>query len=172
MNDAPLMRGFEGVGDLLGDGQGFVYWDCPLRDALSQRRPFNQLQHQRPYAVLFFQAVDASDVGMVQRGKDSGFTLEPGQSFRIVSEEVREDFQGHIAPELGIVRTVHLPHAALANLGSDFVRAERGAGLQGHSASHHHFFRALRRMGPNTIRAMIRMTSNSPIMAMARVRAL
>ena len=64
---------------------------------------------------------------MVQRGEDSGFTLEPGETFRVIGEDVREDFGGYIAPELGIVGAVHLPHAALADEGGDFVRTEARA---------------------------------------------
>ena len=123
---------FEGVGDLLGDGEGFVDGDGPLRDALSQRRPFDQFQHQRTNTLRLFQAVDAGDVGMVQRGEDSGFTLKPGQAFRIIGEEVRQDFEGDIAPELRVPGPIHLAHAALADLGGDFVGAEARAWCQGH----------------------------------------
>ena len=64
---------------------------------------------------------------MVQRREDSGFTLEPGQAFRIIGEDVREDFEGHIPAELCIPGAVHLTHAALADEGGDFVGAEAGA---------------------------------------------
>ena len=42
MDDTSFVRGFQGFGDLLGDGEGFVDGECPLRDALSQRRPLNE----------------------------------------------------------------------------------------------------------------------------------
>ena len=69
---------------------------------------------------------------MVQRREDSGFTLKPGQAFRIIGEEVREDFEGHIAPELRVLGPIHLPHAALADEGGDFIGAEAGARLERH----------------------------------------
>ncbi len=56
---------------------------------------------------------------MVQRREDSGFSLEPGQAFRVIGEEVREDFQGHLAPELGVLGPIHLSHPAFAELGGD-----------------------------------------------------
>ena len=65
---------------------------------------------------------------LVQRGEDSGFTWEPGQAFRIIGEQVRQDFESHIAPELRVVSAVDLSHAALTDEGSDLVGAERGAG--------------------------------------------
>ena len=47
MDDALLVRGFEGFGDLLGDGQGFVERDGTLADTVLQDWSFDQdLLHQ------------------------------------------------------------------------------------------------------------------------------
>ena len=43
-----------------------------------------------------------------------------------------EDLDGDGAVEAGVAGLVHLTHAALADLGGDLVRAERGAGLERH----------------------------------------
>ena len=51
MNDALLMRRFEGFRDLLGEGEGFVDRDRPLLDAICQRRPLDQFEDQRPDAL-------------------------------------------------------------------------------------------------------------------------
>ena len=64
---------------------------------------------------------------MVQRGEDSGFTLEPGEPFRVIGEEVREDFEGYDPAELRILRQIHLPHADLADVFKKFVMRERCA---------------------------------------------
>ena len=82
MDDPLLMRRFEGFGDLSGDRQrGF---DChrPLADEVRQGRPLDQFEDQRSElaALGLFQPVDVPDVGMVQRGEDLGFALEPGQA--------------------------------------------------------------------------------------------
>ncbi len=69
---------------------------------------------------------------MVQRGEDSGFTLEPGQAFRIIGEDVREDFEGHIPAELGVPGAVDFTHPSRADQGGHFIRAEAGAGAEGH----------------------------------------
>ncbi len=58
---------------------------------------------------------------MVQRREDSGFTLEPGQAFRIIGEEVRQDLEGHVPAELRIVGPIYLPHPALPDEGGDFI---------------------------------------------------
>ena len=77
------MRGFQRLGDLLGDGQGFVDGDRTFGDPISQRWPLHQLQHQRTGAFFFFDAVDLHDVGMVQAGENLRLSLEPGQPIRI-----------------------------------------------------------------------------------------
>ena len=49
------------------------------------------------------------------------------QAFGVIGEQIREDFEGDIPAELGIVCAVHLAHAALADQGGHFVRAEARA---------------------------------------------
>ena len=79
MNDALLMGGFQRFGDLAGNGQRLIERDCVLHDAMSQCGPIDQLQDERPRVAALPQAVDAGDVGMIQRGKDFGLTLKAGR---------------------------------------------------------------------------------------------
>ena len=51
MDDALLVRRLERLGDLPGDGQRFVQWKRPLRDAVGERRSFDQLQDERADAL-------------------------------------------------------------------------------------------------------------------------
>ncbi len=68
MDDALLVRRFQGFSDLFGDGESFVEGDRPLFDAISQRWPLNQFENQCLDALRLFQPVDASDVRMVEAG--------------------------------------------------------------------------------------------------------
>ena len=61
---------------------------------------------------------------MIQRSQHFRFALKTGEPFGIVRERFRQDFDGHVAPELGVVRLIHFAHAARANLRDDFVGAE------------------------------------------------
>src|ERR1700731_1923201 len=79
--------------------------------------------------------MDRGDIGMVQCSQHSRFALKTGQPIGIVYECRGKDFDGHMAPELGVVRLVHFPHSACANLRDDFIRAETCA-----SSESHHFF--------------------------------
>ena len=88
-----------------------------------QRLAGNQLHHEVARAVGLFEAVDRGDVGMIQRCQHFRFALKTGEPFGIVRERFRQNFDGYVAPELGVVRLIHFAHAARANLRDDFVRS-------------------------------------------------
>ena len=71
-----------------------------------------------------FEAVDRGDVGMIQRRQHFRFALKTGEPFGIVRERFRQNFDGYVAPELGVVRLIHFAHSARADGAEDFVRAE------------------------------------------------
>ena len=52
MNDPALVRRLERFCDLPCDGQRLVERHAAARDPIGQRRPFNQLQHQRVHRRL------------------------------------------------------------------------------------------------------------------------
>ena len=74
-----------------------------------------------------FEAVNRGDVGVIQRRQHLCFALKSGEPFGIVCERFRQNFDGHVAPELGVVGLIHLAHAARTNVREDFVGAEFSA---------------------------------------------
>ena len=68
------------------------------------------------------------DVRMVQRGEDFRFALKPREPIVIRRERRRQNLDGDLTLQLRVGRPIHLPHAAFADLGGDFVDAEAGAG--------------------------------------------
>ncbi len=76
--------------------------------------------------------MDLRDVGVVQRGEDFSFSLEPCQPLRVSRECCWEDLERHLALELRISRLIDLPHPTLADEGGDVVMAEAGADFEGH----------------------------------------
>ena len=89
MNDPLLVRGFEGLRDLLRNRQCFVEWHGALRDTIGERRPFDQLHHQRSDAIRVFETIDRRDMRMVQRGQDFRLTLEADQAVVVRSQRGR-----------------------------------------------------------------------------------
>ena len=83
MDDTGFVRGFQCLGDLLGDWKGFINGNRTLSDPILQRWPFHQLQHQRSGVVGFFNAVDLRDVRMVQAGENLCLSLKPRETIRV-----------------------------------------------------------------------------------------
>ena len=69
---------------------------------------------------------------MVQGRERLGLTLKPREAIRIVREGLGQDLDGDLTPEVGVRRAIHLPHAAHADLGGDFIGAEARARRQRH----------------------------------------
>ena len=80
MDDALVVRGRQGIGDLPRDGEDFGDADAPRFDAVRERRSLHQLQHERGRGALLLDPVDAGDVRMVERGQHPRFALEPREA--------------------------------------------------------------------------------------------
>ena len=70
--------------------------------------------HQFEDEGSVFDTVDRRDIGVVQRGQDLGFAGETREAIGISGEDIRKDFDGDFAIELGIRGAVDGAHAALA----------------------------------------------------------
>src|ERR1700693_2857666 len=71
-----------------------------------------------------FKTVDRGNVRVIQLSQHLCFALETGESFGVVCERFGQNFNGHVAPELGVVRLIDLTHTPSAYLREDAVRAE------------------------------------------------
>ena len=91
---------------------------------------FDQFQDQRTRPLGFLDAVDGRDVRVVQRSQDFGFTLKTGEAVRISCDRFRQHLDGNLPLQVRVEGLIHLTHAALADLGGLFGRAETSAGLQ------------------------------------------
>jgi hypothetical protein len=124
MNDVVVVRRFEGLGNLPRDRKRLVHGNRPLRDPVRQRRPLDKLHHKSRRPVRPLETVDRCDVGMIQRGKDFGFALEPSQALCTGRERIRKHFNGHGPLQVRVGSPIDFTHAARTNLGSDFIGAE------------------------------------------------
>jgi hypothetical protein len=98
-----------------------------LRNAIGERRTFDQFEHQYPHATRFFEAVDGGDIGMIERREDLCLTLEAREAIRIEREGLRQDLQRDVAIQFRIARAIDLTHAAGPERRLDFIRAEASA---------------------------------------------
>ena len=135
VDDPLLVRGFERVGDLLRDRQRFVERDRAARQPLRQIVAFDQFHDERMHAAGFFKSVNVAMLGWLRDASDLRLALKPREPIGVAREQIRQNLDRDIAIELRVPRAIHLAHAARADRRDDFVRAEMGAGSQGHRAS-------------------------------------
>ena len=75
--------------------------------------------------------MDLGDVRVIQRGERLGFAREADVAVRVMRERLGQDFDGHVAIELGVARAEDLAHAAFAKQRGDLVDAKTRAGGEG-----------------------------------------
>jgi hypothetical protein len=121
----------------------------PLRDPDRQGRSLDQLQHQRPRAVGFLDAVDGGDVRVVEAGEDLRFPLEPREPIRLSREGVGQDLQRDLAVELGVGGLPDQAHAPLADEGGHVVVPKAVADLKCHQSRRSVNCKAVEQAGPS-----------------------
>ena len=96
VDDPLLVRGFERVRDLPGDGQGFVERHGAARDTLRQIVTVDEFHHESRHAPAFLETVDRGDVRMIEGGEDFRFALKPRQPVGVSRQRRRQDFDGDL----------------------------------------------------------------------------
>jgi hypothetical protein len=129
VDDSSFVRGVERIGNLPRDRE--CLWN---RQALDSCRtsgefvrkgvPFDQLQHQRRNAIRLLDAIDRTDMRMIEGREQAGFTLEPGETVGIRRKRRRQNLDRDVPSQLRVLRAIDLPHAAFANPRRDHVRPE------------------------------------------------
>ena len=132
MDDALLMCGLQGLGDLCCDGERLVNGNSALHDTVGECWALDQLHHKGRRSRGALDSVDRRDVGMIQRSERFRLTVESGQTFGIPCHGFRQHLDGHLTREVGVRRSIHFAHSALADQGGDLVGAEAGAKRQSH----------------------------------------
>ena len=133
MNDSLLVCGFERLGNLSADRQRVMKRERSFRDSVGKRRPLDELHHQRLRLVRFFEAVDVSDVRVIQRGEHLRLAMESSQPLRVGDEGVWQYLQRIVTFKCCVVRTPDLAHATLADEGCYLVGTDASARADGHA---------------------------------------
>jgi hypothetical protein len=127
MDDAMLVRRFERCKNLPRHRQRLVERNRALRDAIGKRRPFDELQHERLHGAGLLEAVDGTDIRMIERRENLGLALEPCETVSVESHGIRKDLNRHSAIERPVVRAIDLTHPARSDLAGNFIWAEVSA---------------------------------------------
>ena len=132
MDDALLVRGLNGIRDLLCDQEDLVERTGTAHDAVRQILAFDQFHDKGKDTLRFFETVNLRDVRMVERREHLRFALEPREPVGIGRPEIGQDLDRDVAMELRVAGAIDLPHATFADLRGDFVDAEARARREGH----------------------------------------
>ena len=127
MDDALLVRGVEGVGDLRGDRQGLLRAQDP-GDPVVSVSPSTSSSTSAWSPPSSADPVNRGDVRVVERGEQPRLAVESAQPVGIAAEERGEDLDGDVASELQVSRAIDLAHAAGAEELDQSIAAQVAAG--------------------------------------------
>jgi hypothetical protein len=104
---------------------------------LGQVFTFDQLHHQEMLIICFLETEDDGDVGMLERGKRTGLTLQASDTLRVFGKPLGKGFEGDMALQFGVLGFIDDTHASFTELVNDAIVAdslrERGALIRRYS---------------------------------------
>ena len=133
MDDAGAVRRRKRIGDLRQVLHRVTKPDAPRSDPVLERSPGHVLHHDEVDVMCAIDVVDRDDVGMVQCRRGLGFVHEAPVTVAVGVNGGPEHFDGHRTIEPRVAGLVDDAHAALADLGGDFVWTEPRTGSERHS---------------------------------------
>ena len=125
MDDSPVVRFLQRLGDLASDRRGLRFAERPFRDLLRDGLPRDVLHDEEIHALLPAEVVDRRDVGMIELGERERFPAKalPGG---IVGKSARgQHLERDVAAQALVPRAVHHAHAARADLLHDAIMGQR-----------------------------------------------
>ena len=133
VDDSGVVGGVEGVGAVDADFEEAFEFERVRGDEVLERGAVEKFHGDEGAAVVFADVVDGADVGMVQRGGGTRFTLESFERLRIVGEIVGKKFESDEAAEARVFGFVDDAHSATAEFFDDAVvrncLADEGGGV-------------------------------------------
>jgi hypothetical protein len=135
MRDPLRVRGHQRVGE--GDPvfQQRLERQAARRNQVGERRSVDELHREKHLAVDVIDRVNGDDVRVIERGDRPGFTLEAVERVGIRFEARGQHFEGDVALQPRVTRTIHLAHSAGTHRGENLVEADAVVRRQRHLAS-------------------------------------
>jgi len=116
--------GFQRIGHVVREAQGTPERERARVQHLPDRLARHQLHDEDADVFHRFEAVDRSDVGMIERRQQLRLALETRHAFMIPSKFLRQNFEGHLATEPRVACPPDLAHATGAEEIENLVRTE------------------------------------------------
>jgi len=136
VHDALLVRFLERLGGLPRDRERLVDRDRAPLQPLGEVFSLDELHHQdvRLHAAFkrhLLEAVEVGDPRMIERRQQLRLALEAREPVAVGGERLRQQLEGHLAPELRVGGAVDLAHPTRADRGADPVVREAASAGEG-----------------------------------------
>src|SRR5262249_32505462 len=135
VDDPVLVERVEGARDLGAAEGGLAPGQRALLDPALERASGEELHGEPEHALLLARAETPGDVGMLDPGRDLGFSLERADDLPLVRRLAGEELEGR-GPPVRADGAVDGAHAAAAEEALDLVGAYALGVTSGHGASH------------------------------------
>jgi hypothetical protein len=133
VNDALGVRRLQALGDLVGDLNRVLDRDRSSLDSLREVFAFDQFHDEEDLARIDrLQPEQRRDVRVIHTRQDLRLTLEASESLGVVSKSFRQDLDGHVPLEAGVLGAVYLTHAARTEGLGDHIVTELVTGFRCH----------------------------------------
>ncbi len=124
MDDALVMRGIEGIGDLDAEVEHSVEPEALMEDAAVEGVALKQL-HGNEVATLFpAHGINSADIGVIQRGGGARLKEKTIERGGVAGEGVRKEFKRDTAMQVEVFSLIDHPHAAGTKLGKNAIVAD------------------------------------------------
>ena len=127
MDDAVLVCGVEGLGNLRSDVERLREREGAVEQPLGERFASEVLHHEVGGAVVLAHIEERTDVRVGQAGDGLRFPREARAALRVGVQFRGKDLDGNRAIEAGVAGLVDLTHAARPDGGLYLIRAEAGS---------------------------------------------
>ncbi len=128
VDDAGVVGGGEGIGDLPRQSQRFRDWNRAMADPRREIFAVDQLHGDERPGAFASGVVDVGDVRVIQGGERPGFTGEAHDAVGVGGEGVGQDLQRDVTIELGVAGPVDLAHPAGSDRSHDLVLSDPRSG--------------------------------------------
>ena len=125
MDDALQSGTFECVSYLADDADGRFRIESAIPgDQFLETHSVDEFHRDVVKLTLLAQFKRLDDVGVIELHRGTSLSMKPRHAFGVPSRLVRKQLQCHRTCRLGVLRTQHKPHAALAQRIQDLVLAQ------------------------------------------------
>ena len=121
VDDAAVVRGLDGISELLRNGQRLGRREAAVLQPLRQRLSVDELEDEKRRAAGFFEAVNRGNMRMTERRERLRLSLEPGDAIRVTGHRVGQRLDGDVTLQPGIAGTIDVAHPARAEHGENLV---------------------------------------------------